>query len=124
MLFWIEALEKTLESVLDCKEIKPVHPKGSQFWIFIGRTDAEAEALTLWPSDAKNQLTGKDLDVGKDWRQKEMGVAENEMMRWHHWLNGHEFEETLGDRTEKSKLLQGRETGHAAVDGVAELDTI
>ena len=78
--FWTVVLEKTLESPLDCKEIKPVNPKGNQSWIFIGRTDAEAEAPTGWPLDAKSQLTGKDLDAGKDWRQKEKRAAENEMM--------------------------------------------
>ena len=77
--FWTVVLEKTLESPLDCKEIQPVHPKGNQSWIFIGRTGAKAEAPIFWPSDAKNQLTGKDPDAGKDWRQEEKGVAEDEM---------------------------------------------
>ena len=93
----IVVLENTLESSLYCKEIKPVNPKGNQPWIFIGRTDAEAEALVLWPPDAKNQLIEKDLDAEKDWRQKEKGVAEDEMVRQHHQLYGHEFEQTLGD---------------------------
>ena len=79
--FWTVVLEKTLESPLDCKEIRPVHPKGNQSWIFIGRTDAEAETLILWPPDGKNQLIGKDSDAEKDWRQKEKGVAEDEMVR-------------------------------------------
>ena len=78
--FWIVVLEKALESPLDCKDIKSVNPKGNQSWIFIGRTDVEAEALILWPSDAK-KLFGKDPDAGKDWRQKEKGVAEDEMIR-------------------------------------------
>ena len=85
-------LEKTLESPLDYKEIQPVHPKGDQSWIFIGRTDVEAETPILWPPDAKNWLIWKDPDVGKDWRQEEKGMTENEMVRWHHRLNGHEFE--------------------------------
>ena len=90
-------LEKTLESPLDSKEIQPVNPKGNQPWIFIGRTDAEAEAPRLWPSDAKSWFTGKDPDAGKDWRQEEKGTPEDEMVVWHHWLNEHEFEQTLGD---------------------------
>ena len=88
-------LEKTLESPLDCKEIKPVHPKGNQSWIFIEGTDAEAEALILWPPDVKNWLTEKDLDAEKDWRQEENGTTEDEMVGWHHWLDGHEFEQAL-----------------------------
>ena len=87
--FWTVVLEKTLESPLDCKEIQPVHPKGNQCWIFIGRTDAEAETLVFWPPDAKNWLIGKDPDAGRDWRQEEMGMTEDEMVGWHasptHW---------------------------------------
>ena len=93
--FQIVVLEKTLESPLDCK-IKPVKPKGNQSWIFIGRTDAEAEALILWPPDAKSWLTGKDPDAGKDWRG-EKGMTEDEMVGWHHQLDGHEFEWAPGD---------------------------
>ena len=89
--FWTVVLEKTLESPLDCKEIQPVHPKGNQSWIFIGRTNAEAEAPAPWPSDVKNWLTEKDPDAGKDWR-REKGTTEDEMAGWHHWLDGHEFE--------------------------------
>ena len=85
-------LEKTLESPLDCKEMQAVHPKGNQSWIFIGRTDAESETPILWPPDAKNWLIGKDPDAGKDWRREEKGMTEDEMVGWHHWLNGHEFE--------------------------------
>ena len=85
-------LEKTLESPLDCKEIQPVHPKGDQSWIFIQRTDAEAEAPILWPPDAKNWLIGKDPDARKDWRWEEKGTTEDEMVGWHHWLNEPEFE--------------------------------
>ena len=94
--FWTVVWEKTLESPLDCKEIQPAHPKGNQSWIFIGRTDAEAENPLLWPPDAKNWLIGKDPDAGKDWRQEEKGMTEVELVRWHHWLNGHEFGWTLG----------------------------
>ena len=85
-------LEKTLESPLDCKEIKPVHPKGNESWIFIGRTDAEAETPILWPPDVKSWLIGKDPDAGKDWRQEEKGMTEYEMIGWHHRFDGHEFE--------------------------------
>ena len=89
-------LEKTLKSPLDSKEIKPVHPKGNQSWIFIRRTDAEAEAPVFWPPDAKNQLIGKDPDAGKDWRQEEKRMTEDEMVGWHHRLNGHESEQAPG----------------------------
>ena len=92
--FWTVVLEKTLESPLDSKEIKPVNSKGNQFLIFIGRADAEAETPILWPPDAKDWLLGKDPDAGKDWRQERRGrwAWEDEMVGWHHWLNGHEFE--------------------------------
>ena len=90
-------MEKTLESPLDCKEIKAVDAKGNQSWIFTGKTDAEAEALILWPPDAKNWLIRKDPDGGKDWMQGEKGMTEDEMAEWHHWLNGHEFEQVPGD---------------------------
>ena len=89
--FWIVVLEKTLESPLDCKEIQPVHPKGNQSWVFIGRTDAEGETPILWPPDAKSWLIGKDPDAGKNWGQEEEGTTEDEMVGWHHRLNGHEF---------------------------------
>ena len=89
-------LEKTLESPLDSKEIKPVNAKGNQAWIFFGRTDAEAEAPILWPPDVKGQLIGKYPDAGKDWGQEEKGTTEHKMVGWHHWLNGHEYEQTLG----------------------------
>ena len=94
--FQTVVLEKTLECSMECKEIKPVNPKGSQPWIFIGRTDAEAEAPIFWPPDAKSQLTEKDPDAGKDWRQEDKGTTEDEMVGWHNWLNGHVFEQTLG----------------------------
>ena len=85
-------LEKTLESPLDCKEIQPVHPKGDQSWVFIGRTDEEAETPVLWPPDTKSWLTRKDPDAGRDWGQEEKGMTEDEMVRWHHRLDRHEFE--------------------------------
>jgi len=107
--FWTVVLEKTLESPLDCKEIKPVNPKGNQSWIFIGRTDAEAPIL--WPPDEKNWLIWKDPDAGKDWRWEEKGMTEDEMAGWHHWLDGHEFEQALG-------VVMDRETWHAPVHGV------
>ena len=90
--FWTVVLEKALESPLDCEEIQPVHPKGNQFWIFTGRTDAEAVTPILWPPDVKSWLIWKDPDAGKDWRQEKKGTTEDEMVGWHHRLNGHEFE--------------------------------
>ena len=94
--FLTVVLEKTLESPLDCKEIQPVHPEGDQCWMFIAGTDAEAETPILWLPDTKNGLIGKDPDAGKDWRQKEKGMTEDEMVGWHHWLNGHGFGWTPG----------------------------
>ena len=88
--------ERTLESPFDHKEIQPVHPKGNQSWIFIGRTDAETETPILWTSDRKNWLIWKDSDAGKDWRQEKKGMIENEMVGWHYWLDGHEFEQAPG----------------------------
>ena len=93
--FWTVMLEKILESPLDCKEIQPVHPKGDQSWVFIGRTDANAETPILWPPHAKSWLIGKDPDARRDWGQEEKGTTEDEMAGRHHWLNGHEFEWTL-----------------------------
>ena len=109
-------LEKTLESPLDCKEIQPVHSKGDMFWVFIGRTDVEAETPILWPPDAKSQLTRKDRDAGKDRRQEEKGTTEDAMVGWHHQLNGHEFKQVLGDG-------EGPEAWCAAVHGAAESQT-
>ena len=94
--FWTVVLEKTLESPLDCKEIQPVHPKGDQSWVFIGRTDVEAETPVLWPPHRKSWLIGKDSDAERDWGQEEKGMTEDEMAGWHHWLDGHEFEWTPG----------------------------
>ena len=105
-------LEKTLESSLDSMEIKSVNLKGNQPWIFIGRTDAEAEAPILWPPDMESQLTGKDHDAGKDWGQ-EKRTTEDKMVGWHHWLSGHEFEQTL-------EIVKGKEPWCAAVHGVTK----
>ena len=106
--FWTVVLETTLESPLDWKEIKPINPKGNQSWIFIGRTDAEAETPILWPPDAKNWLTGKDSDAGKDWGQEEKGMTEDEMVVWHHQLNGYEFKKApgVGDGIGRPGVLQ------------------
>ena len=106
-------LEKTLESPLDCKEIRPVHPKGNQSWIFIGKTDAEVETPVLWPPYAKSRLTGKDSDAGRDWGQEEKGTTEDEMAGWHHWLDGHESSELWG-------LVMDREAWRAAIHGVTK----
>ena len=111
----IVVLEKTLESPLDCKEIKPTHPKASQPWILIGRTDAEAEAPILWPPDAKSHLISKDTDAGKDWGQ-EQRVKKDEMIGWHHWLNGHEFEQTPGDSKGQGSLACWSPWGHKEWD--------
>ena len=89
--FWTVALEKTLESPSDCKEILSVHPKGNRSWVFIGRTNVEAKTPIFWPPDVKSWLIWKDPDVGKDWRQEEKGMTEHEVVGWHHRLNGHEF---------------------------------
>ena len=89
--FWTVVLEKTLESPLNYKEIQSAHPKGDHPWVFTGRTDVEAETPVLWPLDVKSWLIWKDPDAGKDWGQEEKGMAEDEMVGWHHWLNGHEF---------------------------------
>ena len=94
--FWTVVLEKIPDSPLDCKEIQPVHPKGNQSWIFTGRTDSEAETPILWSPDAKSWLIWKDPNAGKDRRREEKGMTEDEIVGWHHWLNGHEFGSTLG----------------------------
>ena len=95
--FWTVVVEKTLESPLDCKEIQPVHSKGDQSWVFYGRNDAKAETPVLWPPHAKSWLIGKDFDAGRDWRQEEKGMTEDEMAGWHHRLEEHEFEWAPGD---------------------------
>ena len=103
--FWTVVMEKTFESPLDCKEIKPVNPEGNQSWISIGRTDAEAETSILWPPDVKNWLTWKDPDAGNNWRWEEKGTTEDEMVGWHHRLNGHEFEEAPGVGDGQGRLV-------------------
>ena len=102
--FWTVVLEKTLESPLDCKEIQSVNPKENQSWMFIGRTDAEAETPILWPPDVKNWFTGKDPDAGKDWRREEKETTEDEVVGWHHQLDGQEFEQALGDGERQGSL--------------------
>ena len=109
-------LEKTLESPLNSKEIKPVDSKGNQPWVFIGRTDAEAEAPILWPPNAKSWLTGKDTDAGKDWRQEDKGVTEDEMARQHHRINEHELEPTPGDSGGQGSLACCSPWGHKEMD--------
>ena len=119
--FWAVVLEKTLESPLDHKEIKPVNPQGNQSWIFIGRTDAEAETPILWPPDAKNWLVGKNPDVGKEWRQ-EKGTTDDEMVGWHHWLNGHEFEQTPRNSEGQGRLACWSPWGHKELDMTEKLN--
>ena len=114
--FWTVVLEKTLESPLDCKEIQPVYPKGNQSWVFIGRTDAEAEAPILWPPDEKNWLIGKDPYAGQGWRQVEKGMTEDEMAGWHHQIDGHEFEQTLGVGDGQGSLACCSPWGHKNSD--------
>ena len=118
--FWTVVLKKTLESPLDCKEIKPVNPKGNQPWIFIGRTDAEAEAPIIWPRDGKNWLTGKDSDAGKDCGQEEKETTEDEMVGWYHWLTGHEFEQALRDGEGQGGMACYSPQGHKKL-GMTEL---
>ena len=115
-------LEKTLESPLDSKEIKPVNPKGNQPWIFIERTEAEAEIPILWPPDVKSHLIGKDPDAGKDWRQKENGMTEDEVVGWFHCLNGHEFKQTLGDGKEQVSLACCSPWGRKESDKTEQLN--
>ena len=119
--FWTVVLEKTLESPLDCKEIQPVHPKENQSWIFIGRADAEAETPILWPPD-ENCLIAKDPDAGKDWRPEEKGTTENEMVRWYHRLDGHEFEQALGVGDEQGSLAWGSPWGFKESDMTERLN--
>ena len=114
--FQIVGLEKTLESPLDCKDIKPVNPKGNQYWIFIGRTDTKAETPILWPPHAKNRLTGK------DWRQEEKGTTEDEMVGWHHQLNGHEFEPASGVGDGQGSLACYSPWGHKELDMTEQLN--
>ena len=123
-IFWTVVLEETLESPLDCKEIKPVNPKGNKSWIFIGRTDAEAETPILWAPNAKSWLIWKDPDAGKDWRQEEKGTAEDEMDGWHHQLNGHEFEQASGVGDGQGSLVCCSPWGHKESDMTERLNWI
>ena len=120
--FWTVVLEKTLESPLDCREIKPVNLKGNQPQIFIGRTDGKAEAVVVWPPDAKSQLIGKDTDAGKDRRQKEKRMTEDEMVGWHHWLNGHEFEQLPEDGEGQGSLACCSSKGRKELDTTERLN--
>ena len=122
--FWTVVLEKTLESPLNYKEIQPVHPKGNQSWIFIGRTDAEAETPIFWPPNVKNWFTGKEPDAGKDWRQEEKGTIEDEMVGWHHRLDGHEFEQALGVGDGQGSLTCCSPWGHKESDTTEQLNWI
>ena len=119
--FWAVVLKKTLESPLDHKEIQPVHSKGDQSWVFIGRTDAEAETPMLWSPHAKSWLTGKHPDAGRDWGQEEKGMAEDEMAGWHHWLDGREFEWTLGVDDGQGGLACCDSWGHKESDTTERL---
>ena len=112
LCFWTVAFEKTLESALDCKETQPVNPKGNKSWVFIGRTDAKAEAPILWPPDAKNRLVGKDPDAGKDWGQEEKGITEDKIVGRHHRLDGHEFEQAPGVGDGQGSLVCCSPWGH------------
>ena len=115
-------VEKTLQSPLDCKEIKPVHPKENQSWILIGRTDAEAETPILWPPNVKNWLIGKDPDAGKDWRQEEKGTTEDEMVEWHHPLDGHEFDQARRVGNGQGSLVCYSPWGHKESDTTEQLN--
>ena len=117
--FWAVVLKKTLESPLDCKEINPVNYKWNQSWIFIGRTDAEASIL--WSCDVKSWLIGKDLNAGKDRKQEEKGITGDEMVGWHHWLNGHEFEQTLGGGEGQGSLACCSPQGHKESNEIERL---
>ena len=114
--FWTTVLEKTLKSPLNSKEIESVNPKGNQFWIVIGRTDAEVEASVIWPPNVRIRLIRKDLDAGKNWRWEEKGMTEDEMVGWHHQLNGHEFEQALGDGEGQGGLACCCPQGHKESD--------
>ena len=120
--FWTVVLEKTLESPLDCKEIQPVNPKGNQSWIFLGRTDVEAETPVLWLPDVKNWLVGKDPDVGKDWREEEKGMTEDEMVGWYYRLDGHESKQSLGVGDRQGGLEYCSPWGHNMSDTTEQLD--
>ena len=120
--FWTVVLQKTLESPLDCKEIQPVHPKGNQSGAFIGRTDAEAKTPILWPPDGKNWLIWKDPDAGKDWRQEEKGMTEDETVGWHHWVEGYASEQASGVSDEQGSLVCCSPWGHKMSDTTERLN--
>ena len=120
--FWTVVVEKTLESPLDSKKIKAVNPKGNQPWIFIGRIDAEVEAPILWLSDLKSQLIGKDPDAGLERGQEQKRVIEDAMVGWHHWFNGHEFEQTLGYSEGQGSLVCCSSWGHKDSDTTEQLN--
>ena len=120
--FWTAVLEKTLEGPLDCKEIQPVNPKGNQSWIFIGKTDAEAETPILWPPDVKNWLIGKDPDAGKVWRQEKKGTTEDELVGWYQWLDGLEFEQAPGVGDGQGGLVCCRPWGCKELDMTERLN--
>ena len=120
--FWTVMLEKTLESPLDCKAIQPVHPKRDQSWVFIGRTDAEAETPMLWPPEGKSWLIWKDPDAGRDWGQEEKGMTEDEMAGWHHQLDGHEFEQAPGVGDGQGGLACCDSWGHKESDTTEQLN--
>ena len=120
--FWTVVLEKTLESPLNCKENQRVHPKGDQSWVFIGRTDVEAETPILWPPDAKSWLIGKDPDVGKDWGQEEKGMTEDKVVGWNHRLNGHGFGWTPGVGDRQGGLACYSSWGHKELDMTERLN--
>ena len=122
LMLWIVVLEKILESPLDSKEIQPINPKGNQSWIFFGRSDAETEAPTLWPLDTKSWLIKKDPDAGKDWKQEEKGT-EDEVV-WHHWLDGHEFEQAQGNGKRQGSLVCCSPWGCKELDTTEQLNNI
>ena len=115
-MLWTVVLEKTLESLLECKEIQPVHCKGDQSWEFIGKINSEAETPILWPPDVKDWLIWKDPDAGKDWRWEEKGITKDEMVEWHHWLNGNKFEYTRGVDDGQGSLACCSPWGHKELD--------
>ena len=120
--FWTVVLQKTLESPLDCKGIQPVHPKGDQSWVFIWRTNVEAETPTVWPPHAKCCRIWKDLDAGEDWGQEEKGTTEDEMVGWHHWLDGYEFEQAPGVGDGQGSLASCSPWGHKESDMTEQLN--
>ena len=120
--FWTVVLEKTLENPLDFKEIQPVYPKGNQSWIFIGKSDTEAETPILWPPDLKNWLAGKSPDAGKDWRLEEKGMTEDEMVGWHYQLNGHEYEQAPRVGDSQGSLVCCSPCGHKELDTTEQLN--